>query len=326
VSRVTALGILDVSPTLPAGSRAAISGTISLCEAAGHAGYTRYWLAQHYAPGAAHSSPDVLCGILAGLPTRLRIGAAGMLLRYDCPLRIAGAFRLLETLFPGRIDLGVARGTTDPVTARALGVEREPDAQAFAQRFADLCRFARSEVLEEGAPVVQPQGPVAPQIWALGSAHTSAELAAVHGTAFCQALFISQKPDPAVLRRYRDEFRPSKAAGSTTPLSTPLVSLAVAGVCDDDEPRARQAVRDYGEQPLEATVVGTGEQCADQIHELAHLFDVQEVVFLDVRADVEDRRRSHQVLAAAVLGSRGVSRGSGPMGPPGAIGSRPPAG
>src|SRR5258708_14498304 len=117
------LSVLDLSP-IPAGTKdsEALINTLDLARAADRLGYVRYWLAEHHSiPSVASTSPEIMIGHVASVTNRMRIGSGGIMLPNHAPLRIAEEFRVLEALYPGRIDLGVgqARGSSQP-TAHSL--------------------------------------------------------------------------------------------------------------------------------------------------------------------------------------------------------------
>src|SRR5437879_12726864 len=117
------LGVLDQSPVISGHSPArAIAETVSLARLVDELGYHRYWLAEHHAIAAlADPSPEILVARVACATSRIRVGTGGVLLPYYSPLKIAEQFRMLEALFPGRIDLGIGRAPGgDPRTAPAL--------------------------------------------------------------------------------------------------------------------------------------------------------------------------------------------------------------
>src|SRR5919199_4987585 len=120
---MTVLSVLDQSPVRATQSPAdAVRETLRLAEAADRLGYHRYWLAEHHStPGLAGSSPEVLIGQVAARTKQLRVGSGGVMLMHYSPLKVAESFRVLETLFPGRIDLGIGRAPgADPLTTQAL--------------------------------------------------------------------------------------------------------------------------------------------------------------------------------------------------------------
>src|SRR5262249_17993406 len=117
------LSVLDLSP-VSAGSSggAALGNSIDLAQLAERLGYTRYWVAEHHnLPSVASSAPEIMIGQIAAATSRLRVGSGGVMLPNHAPLMVAERFKVLEALFPGRIDLGIGRAPgTDPVTSYAL--------------------------------------------------------------------------------------------------------------------------------------------------------------------------------------------------------------
>src|SRR2546422_8410306 len=117
------LSVLDQSPVRSGGTPAdAIHESLELAELADRLGYHRYWLAEHHStPGLGGSSPEVLIGQVAARTSRIRVGAGGVMLQHASALKVAETFRVLETLFPGRIDLGIGRAPgADHLTTLAL--------------------------------------------------------------------------------------------------------------------------------------------------------------------------------------------------------------
>src|SRR5512137_2038097 len=108
---MTRLSVLDQSPIRSGGTPAqALQETLELARVADGLGYHRYWLAEHHAtPALAGSSPEILIGQVAARTARIRVGSGGVMLSHYSPLKVAENFRMLEALFPGRIDLGIGR-------------------------------------------------------------------------------------------------------------------------------------------------------------------------------------------------------------------------
>ena len=127
-SALVPVSVLDLSP-VPSGTAPsqALHETIALAQAADRLGYARYWLAEHHAiPSVASSAPTIMIAAVAGATRRIRVGSGGVMLPNHSPLVVAEAFRVLEGLHPGRIDLGLGRAPgTDQVTAFALRRSRE---------------------------------------------------------------------------------------------------------------------------------------------------------------------------------------------------------
>src|SRR6059036_441558 len=144
------LGVLDQSPVRSGGSVSdALHETLELAELCDRLGYHRYWLAEHHStPGLAGSSPEVLIGQVAGRTSRIRVGSGGVMLQHYSSLKVAENFRMLETLFPGRIDLGIGRAPgSDQRTSRALKQGGSPE--YFPQQVSDLVAFVHGELPPE---------------------------------------------------------------------------------------------------------------------------------------------------------------------------------
>src|SRR5437879_12296138 len=122
------LSVLDLSP-VAAGSSGAISlrNSLDLARLADRLGFTRYWVAEHHnLPSIASSAPEIMIGQIAAATARIRVGSGGVMLPNPAPLLVAERFKVLEALFPGRIDLGIGRAPgTDPVTSYALRARQE---------------------------------------------------------------------------------------------------------------------------------------------------------------------------------------------------------
>jgi len=141
--------ILDLAP-VPSGSSAteALRRSTELVARAERWGYRRYWVAEHHnMPGIASSAPPVLIGHIADATTTMRVGSGGVMLPNHSPLVIAEQFGTLESLHPGRIDLGLGRAPgTDPITARALRRSRMEGADTFPQDVIELQSYFRAAV------------------------------------------------------------------------------------------------------------------------------------------------------------------------------------
>jgi luciferase family oxidoreductase group 1 len=240
-ARPIALSILDLSP-VAAGSSGAVSlrNSLDLARLADSLGFTRYWVAEHHnLPSIASSAPDIMIGQIAAATARIRVGSGGVMLPNHAPLMVAERFKVLEALFPGRIDLGIGRAPgTDPVTSYAL--RRRQDAGGdddFLERFQELLLF-ESNAFPEGHPFrsvrAMPQDVALPPIWLLGSSGYSAQLAAVVGAGFSFAHHFAEHDAVAAMLSYRERFKPSPAR------ATPYAILACAAVCADSDAEAER--------------------------------------------------------------------------------------
>jgi luciferase family oxidoreductase group 1 len=230
------LSVLDLSPVASGSSgAAALRNSLDLAQLADKLGFARYWVAEHHnLPSIASSAPEIMIGQIAAATAHLRVGSGGVMLPNHAPLMVAERFKVLEALFPGRIDLGIGRAPgTDPVTSYALrrrqGLNENED-DDFLARFQELLLF-ESKGFPEGHPFRNVQAMPAdvklPPIWLLGSSGYSAELAAAIGAGFSFAHHFASHDAVAAMLSYREHFKPSAMR------DRPYAILAAHVVCAD---------------------------------------------------------------------------------------------
>lgn len=226
------LSILDLSP-IAEGSNAAQSfrNSLSLAQHGESWAYQRYWLAEHHGmPGIASAATSVLIGHIAGGTKSIRVGAGGIMLPNHSPLVIAEQFGTLESLYPGRIDLGLGRAPgSDQRTARALRRNLSSDADEFPQDVAELMDYL-SDDSQQAVRAVPGHGLKVP-IWILGSSLFGAQLAAAMGLPYAFASHFAPQQMMQAIEIYRATFRPSAQ------LAKPYVMLGfnVFAADTDDE-------------------------------------------------------------------------------------------
>ncbi len=203
--------VLDLSPIIAGGDAAlALRNTLDLARHAERLGYRRYWLAEHHnMRGIASAATAVVIGHVAGGTSTIRVGSGGIMLPNHAPLVIAEQFGTLESLYPGRIDLGLGRAPgTDQVTARALRRYLAGGADSFPQDVLELQAYFRPAEPGQAVQAVPGAGLNVP-IWLLGSSLFSAQLAAVLGLPFAFASHFAPDHLGEALQLYRGRFRPS---------------------------------------------------------------------------------------------------------------------
>lgn len=204
------LSVLDLSP-ITEGSDASQSfrNTLDLAQHAESLGFSRYWLAEHHGmPGIASAATAVLIGHVAAGTSTIRVGSGGIMLPNHSPLVIAEQFGTLESLYPGRIDLGLGRAPgSDPVTARALRRNLASDENEFPRDVAELMDYF-SERPHQSVRAVPGAGLKVP-IWILGSSLFGAQLAAHLGLPFAFASHFAPAQMMQALDLYRSLFKPS---------------------------------------------------------------------------------------------------------------------
>jgi luciferase family oxidoreductase group 1 len=193
-------------------------------------------------PSIASSAPEIMIGQIAAATTRLRVGSGGVMLPNHAPLMVAERFKVLEALYPGRIDLGLGRAPgTDPATSYALrrrqGISEEDD---FLDRFNELM-LLETRGFPAGHPFAKvramPDGVALPPIYLLGSSDYSAQLAGHIGAAFAFAHHFATFDATEAMRLYRDSFKPSPSHDK------PYAILATHVVCADTDEEAERLAK-----------------------------------------------------------------------------------
>lgn len=327
-----ALSLQDLAPIAMGSSTTdAMAETVKLAEAADAYGYHRLWYAEHHGmPSIASSVPEILIGSSAAATKNIRVGSGGVMLLNHAPLRIAEAYRTLEALHPGRIDLGLGRAPGgDGYAMRAL---RSGGSEEFSQYLAELMAFDEDNFPADhpfSRVPVSPGGIRLPPKWLLGSSGASAEAAGQIGFGYAFAAHFSHTPAAPAFAAYRKAFEPSEAF----PEPKTILCLSVIAAPTEEEAEflaTSQAVNwalfVTGEQrnlmPPEAAVqrmksltpqqqqviahqgslwmVGSAERMAEEISAKAAEAGADEVMITTTIHSYALRRRSFELLAKAL--------------------------
>ena len=320
------LSILDQSPVLGGlGARRAIEETLALARRADELGFHRYWLAEHHAIAAlADPCPEVLLARLGAETRRMRVGTGGVLLPYYSAFRVAETFRMLEALYPGRIDLGIGRAPGgDARTAQAVAGGGFPDASHFPQQVWELAALLENE----HRPVrLQPEVETAPEVWLLGSSDYSGALAAELGLPFAFAHFINPRGGDMVSRRYRENFKPNRKRSQARVIVCTFAIVAESDVeaerlaapidlrrlhmalnIDSPVPTAEEAAahrysdeeRRYVLSQRARAVIGGVAKAKTELEEMVARYGADELMVLTITGDYASRRRSYELLIEA---------------------------
>lgn len=328
MSRRIKLSILDQSIVRKGSSaREAIEETIATVKLAESLGYTRFWVSEHHnSPAIAGSAPELLMVKLADETTHIRIGSGGIMLPNHSALKIAENFRMLETLFPGRIDLGMGRAPgSDRITASLLNPSNDFSEISYLEQLRHLQHFFNDTASTQyGSVLAVPQASTIPQQWILSSSGGSAQIAAMFGMGLVIAKFINGHAEPDVVAAYRKEFKPSKQ------FPVPDAMLAISVLCADTKEKALQLrkvmdyrllqfekgnfdkpgdfedIKDYQFSAHEferinhnkgRVISGTRDQVKAQLIRLAQSFDLDEIIIATMTGNPGDRIRSFELLA-----------------------------
>ncbi|HEX5025247.1 MAG TPA: LLM class flavin-dependent oxidoreductase, partial [Agriterribacter sp.] len=289
-------------------SRQAIEETIATAKLAEKLGYTRFWVSEHHnSTFIAGTAPEVLMVKLADETNRIRIGSGGIMLPNHSAFKVAENFRMLETLFPGRIDLGMGRAPGgDRITASILNPSNDFSEESYLRQLEHLQHFFRDTAGTRHGPIIAaPQSTGVPMQWILSSSGGSSQIAAKFGMGLAVARFINGFAQPDVVETYRKNFIPSSQ------FAEPHALLSIAVLCGETEEKAAQmrkflnyihlqfergnfhelgnyeSIEDYQFSPAELeriqynsgrVVSGTKEEVKIQLTALADDFGVDEII------------------------------------------------
>jgi luciferase family oxidoreductase group 1 len=328
------LSILDQTP-IRRGSNAveALQESVELVRLADELGYSRYWLSEHHnTTTLAMAAPEIMIARLAAESKRIRLGSGGIMLPNHSTLKVAENFKMLEALYPNRIDLGVGRAPGgDRITAQLLNPSNTFDPQEYIQQISDLQDFLTDNPNYnniQGKVRAIPHIDTVPELWMLTSSGESSYLAAHSGMALSFAQFINPVGGREAINIYRQRFKPSAR------LKEPKASVGVFAFCAEDAHKAEQvqAFMDYrllsfekgryDEIPTyeaasnydytaaewqrvlynrQRTIVGTPDVVKEKVTALAAELDVPEVVVATFAETKEDRFESYRLLAKIFL-------------------------
>lgn len=237
--------LLDLAPIIAGGTAAeSFRNALDLAQHAEGWGYHRYWLAEHHnIPGIASAATSVVIGHVAGGTSTIRVGSGGIMLPNHAPLVIAEQFGTLESLYPGRIDLGVGRAPGgDGRTARALRRNLGSSGDTFPADLRELMNYFRGSS-ENGVNAIPGAGLKVP-IYLLGSSDFSARFAAALGLPFAFASHFAPDYLHVALKLYRENFRPSDQ------LDRPHAIVGVNVFAADTDAKARRLFTSLQQQFL----------------------------------------------------------------------------
>lgn len=325
------IGILDQSVVQKGKSaKEAIDETIETAKLGEQLGYSRFWVSEHHnSTFIAGSAPEILMVKLASETESIRIGSGGIMLPNHSALKVAENFRMLETLFPGRIDLGMGRAPgTDRVTSSLLNPSNEFTEEGYLRQLDHLQNFFTDTAYtrDNRQILAVPQSTTVPDQWILSSSGGSSLIAAKFGLGLVVAKFINGFVTPEVIETYKKNFQPSKF------FPTPHAMLSIFVLCAETDVKAgaMRKFMDYVFIQFEAgkfndfadyetiqkyvftqeelqrirynsgrVISGTQESVKKQLEVLAEEFNVDEIIISTMAGNSEDRKRSFELIAEA---------------------------
>jgi luciferase family oxidoreductase group 1 len=325
------LGILDQSVVQKGKSaKEAIDETIETVKLAERLGYSRFWVSEHHnSTFIAGSAPEILMVKLASETDTIRIGSGGIMLPNHSALKVAENFRMLETLFPGRIDLGMGRAPgTDRLTSSLLNPSNEFAEEDYLRQLDHLQNFFTDTAYtrDNRQILAVPQSTTVPDQWILSSSGGSSLIAAKFGLGLVVAKFINGFATREVIETYKKNFHPSEY------FPTPYAMISVFVLCAETEAKAAEMRKfmDYIFIQFEAgkfnnfadyetiqkyvftqeelqrikynsgrVISGTQESVKKQLETLAEEFNVDEIIISTMAGNSADRKRSFELIAEA---------------------------
>ncbi len=322
--------ILDLVPRSDGSSAAqAMHNSIELAQLGDKLGYRRHWFAEHHnMQTVVSTTPEILIALAANATERIQVGSGGVMLPNHAPLQVAEAFKMLESLYPGRINLGLGRAPgTDQATALALrGSLRALQADDFPEKLEELVALGEGSVRYgqmSGVVTAQPPDTALPPIWLLGSSDFSARLSAKLGMGFSFAAHFSDFPPEVPMLTYRDQFQPGA-------INKPHAILTLSVICADTDQEAQHLAgslfvsfarlrsgqkpilidpddaqaypftsleRDIVEQIRPLHIVGSPETVQRRIEDLIDRTQADEVMVTTFTFDHAKRLHSYELLA-----------------------------
>jgi luciferase family oxidoreductase group 1 len=321
------LSVLDLAPIVEGGDASeSFRNSRDLAQHAEGWGYRRFWLAEHHSmPGIASAATAVLIAHVADATSTIRVGAGGIMLPNHAPLVIAEQFGTLESLFPGRIDLGVGRAPgSDPVTARALRRNLDSSVDQFPRDVVELLAYFREQQPGQLVRAVPGAGLDVP-VWILGSSLFGAQLAAALGLPFAFASHFAPAQLMQAITIYRQAFQPSEhlrqpyaMAGfnvfaAETEKEAQLIATsmqqAFVNLRSGRPGRLQPPVRDYLsrlspgeaamlEQVMACTAIGSSGTVRQAIEDFIARTGVDELIIASQIFDHRSRLRSYEITAS----------------------------
>lgn len=330
------LSVLDqstVNDSMPQSQ--AIRESIELAKICEQLGYHRYWVAEHHnSASVAGTAPEILIAALSTVTSTIRLGSAGVLLHFYSPFKVAEQFSVIESIAPGRIDLGLGRAPgADGLAARALNEHFNPTSD-FKEKIKELLYWTDGVPLPEdhihahGLVTANPLGYSSPDVWMLGSSVEGATIAAELGLPYCFAHFFNDGEHmESALALYKSMYVPSER------FPTPYVAVCISALAADTEEEAIRQSRtrnhwrvgfgrnqrnplanpdklpapDYTAEEFEniskwhaKAIVGTADQIKEKLSAMADQHGIDEFVINTWTYDFESRFRSYQLLSKLI--------------------------
>lgn len=299
------LSVLDFGYFMPPSVQAVdtINFTFEFVKTLEQLGYHRYWMAEHYNDHCSWTNPEILLALLAGNTDRIKVGAAGIAIYYHNPYRVATAFKMLAALFPGRLDLGIARGAIPTQVQALLTGSTQLSEKVVNDSVDELINYFSREFTYFEDPEhipLPPYGTSLPSCWVLGTSMSSALNSIKLDANFSLSTFHTNSPlsyFQEVVARYKEEYYSQHNA-------SPTFNVAVQCTCIEDPRRLKnyKIESKYEYEPNgRIRIVGGAAHCQDQLAMLFDTLATDEIVVYDHNRNLEERLEAVAILGESLI-------------------------
>lgn len=278
-----------------------LSQVFEMAECADAYGFKRFWLGEHYDFANLWSSPEPLIPVILGLTERITVGAAGMLLKLHSPFRVASAFKLINVMYPERVDLGMAAGTSGREETKQflMGAHQAEHAADYYKLAEQLVSFLNEEDKHiEAGTFINPTQYPSPNLWLLSTGFNRTEKALNWGANYSKSMFHKNINNTSITRdeimKFKDDFFDKHQREVQ-------INIGFSGIMthNDQETKLMQKHVENNEKfrVLTTNVIGTPNLFFDKLNEYREYYQVNDFTFLDFSEQMSKRIENIQILS-----------------------------
>jgi luciferase family oxidoreductase group 1 len=288
-------GILDFG-NIPPNSNAisTIHETLEMAQLAEELGFTRYWLSEHHGESVAWESPDIILPLLAGYTENIKVGSAGVLVGLNAPINTAYHYKMLANLYPSRIDLGLAKGST--VTNKCIeladGADWEKNLKNYQFRVKKIKNLINDKIENIALP---PYKGESPEIWILGASNSSIDFVVEEKFNFSLSLLHSidsKEPSPDIITELRQKYFEKHK-------KEPVVNIAISAFCSHSKSRIEEIKKK--EKGVKLNYAGSPDAFLEYVENLGKQYNVNEVIVLNMGETITEKHNLMHALKSSVF-------------------------
>lgn len=292
------IGFLDFGSVIDS-HVATIENTVEFAKLIDELGFSRYWLAEHHENGIAWRSPEVLISVLAGFTENIKIGTAGILLPLNSCLRVAQQFKMLSTLYPDRIDLGIAKGiSSQDISSELLnGVDLEYTLKEHTTRVNKLCFFLKEEILkgEFGNIEIAPLSGQIPDIWLLTTNCIDVSAVLFNKTNLSLSLMhfstINNQKRIDNLLKFSEKYYSEN-------LTELKYNITINMIFTEDKNLAEKIREQQLNKYMQLNIAGGSQECIEYIYKIQKETRAKEIIVTPIYNSFEQKNKLCEVLAS----------------------------